>query len=86
MVTVDDSVAPGDYELVFTLDRNGEYSVFDGNPLPTPQVLTVPLTINPVGLPPTGASTTSVFATGLGTMLAGALLLAFAARRRRQLV
>lgn len=85
-ITVDDSVAPGDYELVFTLDRDGAYSVFDGNPLPTPLTLTVPLTINPVGLPPTGASTSTVLSAGLGAVLAGGLLIALAARRRRQLV
>jgi 5'-nucleotidase len=83
-VSVDANATPGDYELVFTLDRAGAYSVFDGNPLPTPASITVPLTINPVGLPPTGASSTSIFAAGLGAVLAGGVLLALAARRRRQ--
>ncbi len=84
-VNVADTVAPGDYELVFTLDRDGDFSVFDGNPLPTPQSLTVALTINPVGLPPTGASTSAVLVAGLGATFAGGLLIAFAARRRRQI-
>jgi len=87
MVSVDDSVAGGEYELVFTIDRNGVYSVFDGNPLPTPASLTVPLTITPAGqppLPPTGASSTSVLGAGLGALLAGSLLVALAGRRMRQ--
>ena len=86
MVSIDDSVAGGDYELIFTLEREGAYSVFDGNPLPTPASLTVPLTITPAGqppLPPTGASTASVVGAGLGAILAGGLLVALAARRMR---
>ena len=77
------SVENGDYELVFTLERSGDPSVFDGNPLATPLSLTVPITVEG-GLPPTGASTTAVVATGLGAILAGALLVSIAARRQRQ--
>lgn len=82
-VKVGTSVAAGEYELVFTLERNGVYSVFDGNPLATPRSITVPLTIED-GLPPTGASTTSVVGAGIGALLVGGLLVALAARRMRQ--
>ena len=82
-VKVGKTVENGDYELVFTLERTGAYSVFDGNPLATPLSLTVPITVEG-GLPPTGASTTAVVATGLGAIIAGALLVAIAGRRQRR--
>lgn len=60
LLDVDEDTPAGDYELVFTLDRVGAPSVFDGNPLPTPQVMTVSLHVSPEGTNPGGPIDTGV--------------------------
>ena len=82
-VSVGDDVEAGEYELVFTLDRNGVYSVFDGNPLPTPATLTVELTVGD-NLPPTGSNTAPLLWSAVVLLLAGGLLVSISARRSRQ--
>lgn len=59
-IAVDEDVPKGEYDLVFVLDRAGEYSVFDGNPIPTPASLTVTLTVSPADENPGGPIETGV--------------------------
>lgn len=53
-IAVDEDLDGGLYELVFVLDRAGEYSVFDGNPIPTPISVTVELKVAPADENPGG--------------------------------
>lgn len=61
-VVVDEATPAGDYELVFTLDRVDNYSVFDANPLPTPTSITVELHISAAGSNPGGPIDTGLSA------------------------
>jgi 5'-nucleotidase len=94
-LAIDEDVTEGDYELVFTLDRTGPTSVFDGNPLQTPLALTVDLHVsshdqNTGGGVGTGVSSATAGASPLVAVAAGIALLAatglglLAARRRRE--
>jgi hypothetical protein len=53
-VSLDEDLAEGDYDITFTLDRTGDPSIFDGNPLATPATLTVSLSVSEAGTNPGG--------------------------------
>ena len=93
-VSVDKSVAKGTYDLVFTLDRTGDSSIFDGNPIATPNTFTVSLEVSAVGHNPGGGIGTGLTGGGedrspVGAIAGGSALVALtilgtlALRRRR---
>lgn len=91
-LSVDKATPAGVYELVFTLDRVAEYSIFDGNPLPTPTTVAVTLRISKAGSNPGGPIDTGItgpagdsrpeLLLGLAALLA--LAVGWLATRRRE--